>query len=339
MQHSTFGQALRKCGSVDVPLLARPQSAVIIMAWEMGRALRSRQGVLIQQMFLFGVWMASRRNVQITVLEVQKLTEKGQRWNLSQMRNQKSSPCGVRAERWLVRAGVYFNVALAMLSVKLPLLSMSSVSLLKPPWRRGGWFSEAVVLDDSASGIQSDGSLEYWGETVEFSGSSLPPKMIKFGFVQYCVSAVLISLICPRRQSNYNFATVTEPCCFRNKVRRWNVVRGCGRRNGWREALWMEEEKEKIYMKRWKRYRNASIQCKSFTHCAAALPWNLLEMADLWLRTLQFKSLIISRLLITLSDHSATPPTLQQPVSSRIKEDGAQRFCDSKAKWDLQSVV
>lgn len=56
-------------------------------------------------------------------------------------------------------------------------------------------------------------------------------------------------------------------------------------------------------------------------------------------RTLRFKSLVISHLLITLSDHCATPPKLQQPDSTRIKEKGAQRFCDSKAKWDLQSAA
>lgn len=56
-------------------------------------------------------------------------------------------------------------------------------------------------------------------------------------------------------------------------------------------------------------------------------------------RTPQFRSLIIPHLLITLSDPSAMPPTLQQPVSIPIKEKGAQRFCDSNVKWDLQSVA
>lgn len=58
----------------------------------------------------------------------------------------------------------------------------------------------------------------------------------------------------------------------------------------------------------------------------------------------RFRSLIVSHLLIRLSDHSAMPPALQQPVRVPIKEKGAQRFCDSeremrpaicrKWKWD-----
>lgn len=87
-----------------------------------------------------------------------------------QMGNLKSSSCGgVRdackqwAEWCLVTAAVYFNVTLTMLSVKLPPPSVRSISLLTPPWHGGVWFSEAVVLNDGASEIQSDGSVEYWG--------------------------------------------------------------------------------------------------------------------------------------------------------------------------------
>lgn len=79
------------------------------------------------------------------------------------------------------------------------------------------------MLNDSASEVQSDGSLKHWGETVEFSGSSLPLKQINFVPVQYCVSALLISLFCLRRPNSYDFATITEligprqPCCFRER--------------------------------------------------------------------------------------------------------------------------
>lgn len=88
---------------MDVPLLARPESAVVIVLWEMGRVLRSCLEVPIQQMFLFGAWVASRGIIKITVLEMQKLSEKGVwitvwcahvRGTCFQMRNQKSSSCG-----------------------------------------------------------------------------------------------------------------------------------------------------------------------------------------------------------------------------------------------------
>lgn len=63
---------------------------------------------------------------------------------------------------------VYFNVTLAVLSIKLPPLSMTSVLLFKPPWHRGVWFKDAVVWNDSASEIRSDSSLLIqWGKKIK----------------------------------------------------------------------------------------------------------------------------------------------------------------------------
>lgn len=88
----------------------------------------------------------------------------GVKWEIkSHPRARSEMPAGKQwAERWLATAAVYVNVTLPMLSVKLPPLSMSSISLLTPPWHGGVWFSEAVVLNDGAPEIQSDGSFEYW---------------------------------------------------------------------------------------------------------------------------------------------------------------------------------
>lgn len=88
--------------------------------------------------------------------ETQKKKKKNWRWRGVDRRLMAHDKA---AKDLLVTMPVYFSVTLTMLSVKLPPPSMSSVSLFEPPWQRGVWFREAVVLNDSSSQIRSDSSL------------------------------------------------------------------------------------------------------------------------------------------------------------------------------------
>lgn len=162
---------------MDVPLLARPQSAVIIVLWEMGSVawryrysrcfcLESGGPVGGTLRYVPGDAGAQRKvlgSMQHTSLMYDDGTSsKGEIKSHPHARSE--MPAGKQwGERWLATAAVYVNVTLPMLSVKLPPLSMSSISLLTPPWHSGVWFSEAVVLNDGATEIQSDGSFKYWG--------------------------------------------------------------------------------------------------------------------------------------------------------------------------------